>query len=82
MEIESSELQKQIEVLAKANAELTANQQDYVSAKQSLNRMSMRLRKLCKRLIPTTEIVIEMQAIAEEIRELTKKSSVCLRNRN
>ncbi len=49
--------------------------QKYFSAKQSLNRMSTRLRKLCKRLAPTTEIVQEMQKIAEEIREYAKKAT-------
>lgn len=49
--------------------------QEYISAKQSLNRMSIRLRKLCKRLSATNEIVLEMQKIADEIRELAKKAT-------
>lgn len=72
MEKDIFELQQEIEVLTKMNAELAACKQEYLSAKQSLNRMSTRLRKLCKRLTPTNESVIEMQAIAREIRELAK----------
>ena len=68
------ELQLKIEDLTKLNDELMANKQEHVSAKQSLNRMSTRLRKLCKRLTPTNEIVVEMQKIADEIREHVKKS--------
>ena len=67
------ELQLKIEDLTKLNAELMANKQEYASAKQSLNRMSTRLRKLCKRLTPTNEIVFEMQKIANEICEHVKK---------
>lgn len=67
------ELQLKIENLTRLNAELMANKQEYASAKQSLNRMSTRLRKLCKRLTPTNEIVFEMQKIADEIREHVKK---------
>lgn len=53
----------------------TELRQEYFSAKQSLNRMSARLRKLCKRLTPTTEIVLEMQKIADEIREYAKQAT-------
>jgi hypothetical protein len=53
--------------------ELKASKQEYQSAKQSINRMSARLKKLCKRLTPTNEIVLEMQKIAGEIRELVKE---------
>ena len=67
------ELQQKIADLTKINAELLANKQEYVSAAQSLNRMSSRLRKLCKRLTPTNDIVIEMQKIADEIRDHVKK---------
>jgi uncharacterized protein (DUF3084 family) len=67
------ELQLKIEDLTKLNAELMAHKQEYASAKQSLNRMSTRLRKLCKRLTPTNEIVLEMQKIAKEICEHVKK---------
>lgn len=73
MDMEIIELQQKIEVLTKVNAELIANKQEYSSAKQSLNRMSVRLRKLCKRLTPTNEIILEMHAIADEIREFVKK---------
>jgi len=67
------ELQLKIEDLTKLNAELMANKQEYASAKQSLNRMSTRLRKLCKRLTPTNEVVFEMKKIADEICEYVKK---------
>jgi predicted nucleic acid-binding Zn-ribbon protein len=70
--MEINELQQKIESLTKANAELLADKQEYASAKQSVCRMSVRLRKLCKRLAPTNETVLEMQKIAAEIRELTK----------
>jgi len=73
MDTEIIELQQKIEDLKKLNAELMANKQEYASAKQSLNRMSTRLRKLCKRLTPTNEIVLEMKKIADEIREYVKK---------
>ena len=63
------ELQQKIEDLTKLNAELMANKQEYASAKQSINRMSVRLRKLGKHLTPTNEIVFEMQKIAGEICE-------------
>lgn len=66
------ELQQKIEILTEANAELTAFKNEYASAKQSLTRMSARLRKLCKRLAPTNEIVLEMQSIAKEIKDLSK----------
>lgn len=75
MDVEMSELQQKIEVLTKMNAELLAFKQEYSSAKQSLNRMSARLRKLCKRLTPTNEIVLEMQKIADDIRELVKEAT-------
>lgn len=42
------------------------------SAKQSLYRMSTRLRKLCKKLAPTNEIVAEMRSISEEIRDFAR----------
>ena len=71
--MDSSELHKKIEDLSKENAELRAIKQEYISSKQSFSRMSVRLRKLCKRLEPKDEIVLEMQKIAEEIRDLTRK---------
>ena len=67
------ELQKKIEDLTAINTELMLHKQEHLSAKQSLNRMSSRLRKLCKRLTPTSETVLEMQKIADEIRDLVKK---------
>ena len=72
MESEIIELQKRNEILTKENAELKAFKNDYNSAKQSINRMSTRLRKLCKRLTPTSEITAEMQKIADDIRDLIK----------
>ena len=69
------ELEQKIKTLTEANAELTAFKSDYASAKQSLNRMSARLRKLCKRLAPTNEIVLEMQNIANEIKNLSKDAT-------
>lgn len=69
------ELEQQIKLLTEANAELTAFKNEYASAKQSLNRMSARLRKLCKRLTPTNEIVLEMQNIAKEIKTLSKDAT-------
>ncbi len=71
--MEIIEQQKKIEFLSKENAELKAMKQEYNSSKQSFSRMSVRLRKLCKRLEPTDEIVLEMRKIAEEIRELTRQ---------
>ncbi len=69
------ELQQRIKILAEANAELTAFKDEYASAKQSLNRISARLRKLCKRFTPTNEIVLEMQNIAKEIKNLSKDAT-------
>lgn len=62
---EIAELRQKIETLTKLN-------QEYSSAKQSLFRMSTRLRKLCKRLTPTDEIVLEMQKISAEIRDFAR----------
>lgn len=69
MEEQIAEMQKTIDAL-------NAWKQDYASAKQSICRMSIRLRKLCKRLTPDSEIVVEMRAIADEIRDLVKNSSL------
>ena len=74
MDSEIIELRKRIEILTEKNAELVAWKQEYSSSKQSLNRMSVRLRKLCKRLTPESEVVLEMQRLADEIREFTKKA--------
>lgn len=70
-----SELEEKIKILTDANTELMAFKQEHASAKQSLNRMSARLRKLCKRLAPTNESVIEMKEIAEEIRDLCRDAT-------
>ena len=69
------ELQTKIDALLKENAELKAAKQEFSSSKQSFNRMSLRLRKLCKRLEAKEEIVLEMRNIAEEIRALTRKAT-------
>ena len=73
--MEILELQQKIKILAETNAELIAFKEEYASAKQSLNRMSARLRKLCKQLTPTNEIVLEMQNIAKEIKQLSKDAT-------
>jgi seryl-tRNA synthetase len=64
-----------IEDLIKANAEMKAWIQEYNAHKQSVNRMSARLHKLCKRLSPTSETVLHMQRIAAEIKELAKEAT-------
>lgn len=65
-------MQQKIDSLIQENAELKTWKQEYSSAKQSVCRMSTRLRKLCKRLTADQETVLEMQKIANEIRELVK----------
>jgi len=75
MDLSINELKQEIQALTQANAALMSERQEYFSAKQSLNRMSTRLRKLCKRLAPTSEVVIEMQSIADEIRKLAKQAA-------
>lgn len=72
MEQQIIELQQKIEALTKENDELKACKQEFLSAKQSLNRMSARIRKLCKKLTPSDETVLEMQKISNEIREYAK----------
>lgn len=72
METKLAEMQMTIDSLLKSNAELLAWKQEYNSQKQSFIRMSSRLRKLCKKLTPSTEIVAEMQQLANEIKDLTK----------
>ncbi len=74
MESEIKEMQQKIDALAQENAELKAWKQEYSSAKQSVCRMSVRLRKLCKRLTADSETVLEMQKIADGIRELVKSN--------
>lgn len=67
------ETQQTIEKLTRENAELKAWKQEHNSAKQSVKRMSTRLRKLCKKLTPSSETVIEMRKLADEIRDLVKE---------
>jgi predicted nucleic acid-binding Zn-ribbon protein len=73
--MELADLEKKIETLTLLNAELLQFKQDYFSAKQSLNRMSARLKKLCKKLEPHNDSVIEMQKLASEIREFVLKAT-------
>lgn len=72
MELSEIELRRRIDKLENENIELLLFKKEHSSAKQSFLRMSARLRKLCKRLEPKKEIVTEMQAIADDIRHLTK----------
>lgn len=65
-------MQQKMDLLTQENAELKAWKQDYSSAKQSVCRLSTRLRKLCKRLTADPATVLEMQKIADDIRELVK----------
>ena len=73
MDTEIVELRNTIETLTKANADLLAWKQEYNGHKQSLDRMSTRLRKLCKRLTASPEMVAEMQKLADDIRALVKE---------
>jgi len=75
MEPTIAEMQKTIDILIKANAELTAWKQEYSSQKQSFIRMSSRLRKLCKKLTPSSEIVLEMQQLATDIKEQVREAT-------
>ena len=75
MDVISTLQQQQIKLLTEANAELKSFNNEYAASKQSLNRMSARLRKLCKRLTPTNEVVLEMQNIAKEIKSLSKDAT-------
>lgn len=72
MDSKIAEMQSTIDALEKANAELRAWQKEYASQKQSFMRMSVRLRKLCKRLEPTSECVATMQELAVDIRDLAR----------
>lgn len=69
------ELQQKLKSLTEENAELKAFKEKYASGKQSMYRMSDRLRKLCKRLSPITECVVEMQNISKEIKRLAKDAT-------
>ncbi len=74
MESQIKEMQQKIDSLTQENRELKAWKQEYRSAKQSVCRMSVRLRKLCKRLTADNETLLEMQKIADTIRELIKSN--------
>lgn len=73
MDSEIVAMQVKIEALTEENRELKAWKQKFSSQKQSLDRMSTRLRKLCKRLEPTTETTVAMQQLADEIRSFVKQ---------
>lgn len=70
MDLKIAEMQQTIDALVQENAELLEWKQKYNSHKQSIARLSTRLRKLCKKLTPATEIVLEMQQLAAEIKSL------------
>lgn len=72
MESQIAEMQQTIDRLTQENAELKAFKQEYNSSKQSFERMSTRLRKLCKRLDASEETVATMQKLADDIREQVK----------
>jgi len=72
LETQIAQMQQTIDSLTSANAELSAWKNEYNSQKQSFMRMSSRLKKLCKKLTPTSEIVVEMQQLAAEIKELAR----------
>lgn len=73
--MDTIELEQKIKALTEENAELKAFKAEHASAKQSLNRMSARLRKLCKKLTPTSDTLLEMQNIAKEIKDLSKDAT-------
>ena len=72
MESQMKEMQQKLDSLIQENAELKAWKQEYSSAKQSVCRMSIRLRKLCKKLTADEQTIREMQKIADDIRALVK----------
>lgn len=72
MDSKIAEMQSIIDALEKENTELLAWQKEFSSQKQSFMRMSIRLRKLCKRLTPSTETVVVMQELAADIRDLAR----------
>jgi len=72
MESQMKEMQQKLDSLTQENAELKAWKQEYSSAKQSVCRMSIRLRKLCKKLTADEQTIREMQKIADDIRALVK----------
>ncbi len=75
MDPQIAQMQQTIDSLTSANAELIAWKQEHNSQKQSFMRMSTRLKKLCKKLTPTSEIVVEMQQLAAEIKELARAAT-------
>ena len=77
MESKIAEMQKTIDALVKANAELSTWKQEHSSQKQSFMRMSGRLKKLCKKLTPDTETVREMQQMANDIKALVREATKC-----
>lgn len=72
LDTQIAQMQQTIDTLTAANVELAAFKQEYASQKQSFMRMSTRLKKLCKKLSPTSEIVLEMQQLAAEIKALAR----------
>ena len=68
-------MQQTMDTLTAANAEFSGFKQKHASQKQSFMRMSTRLKKLCKKLTPTSEIVVEMQQLAAEIKELARAAT-------
>ena len=75
MDTQIAQMQQTIDSLTAVNAELSAWKQEHASQKQSFMRMSTRLKKLCKKLTPTSEIVLEMQQLAAEIKELARSAT-------
>jgi len=75
MESTVAEMQKTIDALQETNKELSLFKQEHGSQKQSFMRMSGRLKKLCKKLTPSSEIVVEMQQLAAEIKDLSRDAT-------
>lgn len=75
MEPTIAEMQKTIDTLQEVNKELSAWKQEHGSQKQSFMRMSSRLKKLCKKLTPSSDIVLEMQQLAAQIKDLTRDAT-------
>lgn len=75
MESKIIEMQKTIDALIGANAALSIWKHEHASQKQSFMRMATRLRKLCKKLAPTTDIVLEMQQLANDIKDLAREAT-------
>lgn len=75
LEEENESMKKTIDALTKENKELSIWKQAHSSEKQSFMRMATRLRKLCKKLTPSTEIVAEMQQLASDIKNLAREAT-------